>query len=87
MDGANNVSIPLGRYEELLSCETRLSIIFDWLKNDSDMQKEELYLIFGDSIAYQVVKDKKMQEEEKWRKRYESKIKNTDSEKELAVPI
>lgn len=87
MDGANNVSIPLERYEELLSCEIRLSIIFDCLKNDADIPKEELYLIFGDQISYQVAKDKKMQEEEKWRKRYESKTKNTDNEKELAVPI
>lgn len=87
MDGANNVSISIERYNELLSHEIRLSIIFDWLKNDSDIQKEELYLILGDSIAYQAAKDKKMQEEEKWRKRYESKIKNTDKEKELAVPI
>ena len=87
MDGANNVSIPLERYNELLSCEIRLSIIFDCLKNDADISKEEFYLIFGDPIAYQGAKDKKMQEEEKWRKRYESKIKNTDSEKESVVPI
>lgn len=87
MDGANNVSIPFERYNELLSCEIRLSIIFDCLKNDADISKEEFYLIFGDPIAYQVAKDKKMKEEEKWRKRYESKIKNTDSEKESVVPI
>lgn len=88
MDGVDRVSIPLCRYEELLDIETRVQVLIERLDQKENIQEEDVYLAFGYVKKYKSVKEEKERKsEEFWKKHLESQTGNTDSEKELAVPI
>ena len=88
MDEVNKVSIPLCRYEELIDIETRVQILIERLDQKENIQEEDIYLAFGYAKKYNTIKEEKKKEsEEFWKKPLESQTGNTDSEKELAVPI
>ena len=88
MDGVDRVSIPLCRYEKLLDIETRVQVLIDRLDQKESICEEDIYLAFGYVKKYNAIKEeKKKASEEFWKKHLESQIGNTDSEKELAVPI
>lgn len=47
--GAEIVIIPLGRYEELLDCETRFDVITDYLEHTEYIKHKDLYLLLGNT--------------------------------------
>ena len=47
--GSEIVIIPLGRYEELLDCETRFDVVTDYLEHTEYIRHKDLYLLLGNT--------------------------------------
>ena len=94
MDEVNKVSIPLCRYEELIDIETRVEILIGKLDQKEPVGEKDIYLLFGYTKKYQTLKAEAEKRMEKIMKEVlgecqesESATRNTEAEKESAVPI
>lgn len=86
------VAIPVCRFEELIDIETRCHILISKLDNGEEVQKEDIYLLFGYEKTYKAIKEKKEKELNEFLEKGMYKCqnvglvtKNTEAEMELVV--
>ena len=70
----DTVTIPLGRYEELLDSETRVNVAVEWIVNNKYIDNEDILRILGTKLAMKKaneIREENRKRDEEYEKRRE----------------